>query len=137
MSIFNLLNAALYSKLTGASGLTSLLASGTAVYYLQAPDDAPLPYVVYSAQAGGDDNLTPSRMKNMVYFIRGYSKTSPANAGTIDAQVDAAIHGVTLTVAGWANFWTAREQDVAAVETTASGAKIYMAGGMYRIRLDS
>jgi len=40
-----------------------------------------------------------------------------------------------LTVSGWSNFWAAREEDVSTVEVTESGNKIWMAGGLYRLRL--
>lgn len=136
MSVFNALNATIYSLLSGGTALTTLLAGSTSVYYLQAPDNATFDYVVYSWQAGGDENMTANRTKNQLLFARGYSKTGPAKAGSIDAQIDALLHGKTLTVAGWANFWTAREEDLAAFETAKDESHIWMAGGTYRIRLD-
>lgn len=136
MSAMNALNAAIYSKLTGGSGLIALLATSTSIFYEQAPDDAALDYVVFSLQGGGDENLTPNRTKNLVMFVRGYSQTGAAKAGQIDAACDALLHGSALTVTGWTNFWSAREDDLAAVEVDRAGVKTYMSGGMYRIRLD-
>lgn len=139
MSSFSALNAAIYSKLAGGTALTSLLSGGTAVpsiYYLQAPDSAALDYAVFSYQGGGDENWTAHRTKNLMLFVRGYSKTGPAQAGSIDAQIDALLHGIALTVSGWANFWTAREEDISLVDTDPSGKHVWMAGGMYRLRIE-
>jgi hypothetical protein len=135
MSVFNPLNAAIYSRLVGGTALMALLADSTSVYYQQAPDDATLDYVVFSLQGGGDENLTPHRTKNLLVFVRGYSRTSGAKAGQIDAAADALLHGIELTVTGWQNFWLHRGDDQALVETDQAGHKTHMAGGFYRIRL--
>ena len=133
MSAFTALNTGMYTKLSGGTALTTLL-GGTAVYYLHAPEGASLPYVVWNYQGGGDENITPSRMKNLMVFVRGYA-TTPALAGSIDTQIDALLHKQTLSVSGWTNFWTHREEDLALVEYEPTGNNIYMTGGMYRVRL--
>jgi len=134
MSAYNVLNAAIYSRLSADGSLTTLL-GGTAVYYQQAPDSQAYPFVVWDWQAGGDDNLTPSRMKNMVMHARAYTTAGAANAGTIDARIDTLLHNYTFTVVGWANFQTQREEDIALVENPPDGQKVYSAGGFYRVRL--
>lgn len=136
MTVQNVLNAAIYSRLQGTGGLTSLLAGTTDIYFQQAPDNVSFPYVVFSHQGGGDENETGNRTKNLVYFVRAYSRTGPANAGSIDAQIDASLHLIPITASGWANFWIAREDDIAAVEYGDNKEKTWMAGGFYRIRLD-
>ncbi len=136
MSVFNALNAAIYGRLAGATALTSLLAGTTSVYHLQAPKDASLDYVVFNVQAGGDDNLTGNRTKNLVVSARGYSAVGPAKSGSIDAQVDAALHMKPLTITGWGNFWIARETDLELVEFDSSGVPTWMSGALYRVRLD-
>lgn len=135
MSLHNALNAGLYSKLTGSTALTALL-GGSACYFEQAPDDAALPYVVWSYVSVLDDNKSAHRAKQAVVFVRGYNQTGPALAGSIDAQIDALLHGGSVTISGWANYWTAREQDLANVETDAANVKTWMSGGYYRIRLE-
>lgn len=133
----NVLNAAIFTKLAASSALTSLLANGTAsLFSLQAKDNAILPYCVWGIQGGGDENFDAHRTKNIIYFIRAYSQVSEAQAGSIDAQIDAAMHRQTLSVSGWANFWTAREEDLSAVETLSNGQKIWMNGGYFRIRIE-
>lgn len=139
MSVQNALNAAIYSRMTGGTSLTNLLANGSAIFFLQAPDDfAGSEYVVWSYQGGGDENDTPSRSKNMVLNIRAISRTGPAKAGSIDAQIDALFHHNPLTVAGWTNFWIARETDFGPlVGNDDAGSKYWQSGALYRVRLDS
>lgn len=135
MSVLNVTNAAIYSKLSANSTLTTLL-GGTAIYYQQAPDNQALPFVVFSLQAGGPENINPSDLRNQLYFVRGYAAT-PALAGSIDAQCSTSLHKATLTVSGYTNFWTVRENDFAMPINEPNGARSNMAGAYYRIRLDS
>jgi hypothetical protein len=129
-------DAAIYSRLQTTGALTSLLAGTTAIYHLQAPEGATLPYVVWNLQGGGDENLSQHRTKNFVVFVRAYSGVSAAQAGSIDAQIDAALHLIPLTVSGWTDFWLARETDLETVQLEPSGRQVWMAGGLYRERLD-
>ena len=132
------LNQSLYNKLNGATALTALLAGTTSIYAQQAPESASYPYVVYNVQGGGDTNDTANRLKNLVVFVRGYSKTSNANAGSIDAQIDAALHMVPFTgMSGWTNIWLARETDLESVENPPTGGQVWMNGGLYRIIIDA
>ena len=135
MSAFNALNTAIYSTLSAGTALTALLAGTTAIYNMQAPDGATLPYCIFNMQGGGDDNMTAHRTKSLVMFVRGYSSTSAARAGSIDAQIDALLHNAVLSVSGWSNFWLAREEDMATAEVTEAGNTIWMAGGLYRLRI--
>ena len=57
------------------------------------------------------------------------------DAEAIDAALDALLHLGSLTVAGWSNFWMAREGDIAYQEVDPTGRPIFHAGGVYRIRL--
>jgi hypothetical protein len=132
----NVMDAAIYSKLQTTSGVTSLLSGTTAIYAVQAPEQATLPYIVFSVTGGGDDNLDPRRTKDLVYFIRAYSQVSKAQAGSIDSAIDTALHLQTLSPSGWANYWTAREEDLAAVEYPPSNQTIFMVGGYYRVRIE-
>jgi hypothetical protein len=129
MSTANLLAAAIYGKLSGGS------IGGTA-YRNQAPEGAALPYAVFSIQAGGPMNVTPSDLRDEVYFVRAYAATASA-AGTIDAAISGLLHKGTLTVTGYTNIRTVRELDLELVETQPNGAPVFMAGGLYRISLDA
>jgi hypothetical protein len=129
----NALSTSIFNQLAGGTALISLL-GGTAIYKDQAPDKAPLPYVIFSYQGGGDQNINPWRLKNLLVFVRSYAAT-PVATGNIDTQIDARLHAQTLSITGWSNFWTMRESDLENVETSPNGEKIHMAGGIYRIRL--
>ena len=131
------LNTAIFSRLSGATALTALLPGTASIYALQAREGAAYPYVVYSIQGGGDENMSANRTKNLVYFVRAYG-TVNAQAGSIDAQIDAALHLVPFTgVTGWVNFWLARETDLELVENPPTGGQVFMNGALYRVRLDS
>jgi len=132
-----LINKALYSRLSGGTALTTLLAGTASIYHMQAPDDAALDYVVFSCMSGGPQNINPSRVEDVTYFIRGYSKIGPAAADAIDAQLDIALHGQPLTISGWTNFWLARISYLVNADVLPNTSKVWMSGGMYRIRLDS
>jgi hypothetical protein len=124
---------AFYTRLSGGTALTALLAAGTAsIFHLQAPEGAALPYVLWSLQGGGDENLSAHRVKQDIYFVRAYSGVSAAQAGAIDAQIDPLLHLVPLTVSGWTDLWLARETDLESVEITPTGARVWMQGGLYR-----
>ena len=131
----NALSAGIYTKLTSGTALTALLAGTTSVYFNIAPDDATMPYVVFNYQSQIEENLTPSRMKNELIYIRGYTEESGAAAGNIATQIDNLFHAGSVTATSWTNFWTAQESEIENVEITPSGKRIYNAGGVYRIRL--
>lgn len=132
----NALNTSLYNALAGASGLTTLL-GGTAVYFDQAPDDAALPYVVFSYAGGaGHDNRDGHETVTELMFVRGYNDAGPALAGSISAQIDTALRGVNLSVTGWSVFYTAREQSFSTVEVDDANVKTWMRGAQYRYRLE-
>jgi hypothetical protein len=134
MSVKNVLNTAIYNKLTGGTALITAL-GGTAIYYQQAEDQAEKPFVVWSYQAGGDENDTANRTKNLVVLVRSFADTSK-QAGEIDKLVDDLLHLQPLTVTGWTNFWLARESEVSLIENLPNVEKSYMEGALYRVRLD-
>lgn len=130
----NALSSAVFSKLTQGTALTSLLAGTASVYFNIAPDEAALPYVVFSYQSALDENLTPKRMINDLMYIRGYTDVNGMTAGNISTQIDNLFQGATITITGWSNFWCTRQTEIENVEITTSGKRIYNAGGVYRIR---
>lgn len=130
------LDQAIYTRLTGGTALTALLSGTAAVYAGLAPQGAVLPYIVYNQQSGGDENLTPSRSKSYLYQIQCYSGVDWVAAWAIDAQVDALLHGHTLSVSGgWTNWWTAKDGELPLIETRPSGDVVYSVRSLYRIKL--
>ena len=126
------LRDAIYSQLANGTALTTAL-GGTAIYHLHAPDETPMPYIVFGWQGGGDLNIDPNETNESVQFVRVYAATD-AQAGTIDGLIRARLHRQGLSVTGYSTVWCWREGDYETVETTA-GSAIYTQGGFYRIRI--
>ncbi len=135
----NAIDAALYARLQTNGSVTALLAGTTAIYKQQAPEGATLPYIVFSMPSETDPNETPRRRKDDILFIRAFATGSngAAVAGSIDDRIDSAVHLIPLTVSGWTNIWLAREQGLETVETTPTGALIFMRGANYRAILNN
>lgn len=138
MSTQNAVASALYTTLSTGTALTNLLALGTkSIFHIQAGTASAYPCVVFSLQAGGPLNLCPTDMRDLIYFVRGYSKTSALNAGSIDAQISTLLHHGTLSVTGYTNYRIDRETDFSTIENTPADDQIWMSGAFYRIRLDT
>lgn len=133
----NILEQALYTTLTGGTALTALLAGTACVYNQSIPASGEYPCVVFAFGGGGDANATPIRRKDVVYSVKAISQTSVANAGSIDAAIDSLLHNKGLTIAGWSNWWAAREGDISYTEVTERGERYYHNGGVYRFRLSA
>ena len=128
-------DAGLYSKLTGDTALVALLSAGTPVFNMEAPPSTDMPYVVFFSAGGGPDNITPSDLRSMVYGVKGIASTLTA-AANIDARIDTLLHNNSITVSGYTNIWLARETEVQLVEDAPDGNPIYHYGAYYRIRID-
>lgn len=134
LSPFSALNAAIYTRLSGGTALVSAL-GGTAIYHGYAPENKPLPFVVWSYSGGGAENMTPNASVNEVVYIRAYAETAK-QAGTIDGLVASLMDSPNLTVTGWSNFWLAREEEIFMPETDEAGLTTWSCGAYYRVRLD-
>lgn len=125
---------ALGSVLASGTAVTGLLTHGSAIYHMQAPDNCGYPYVVYSHQAGGPLNINPSLLEDNVWWVRAYSTTSAASAGSVFTAVDTKLNRVNIAITNATTIQCIREQNIALVENSASGVKVYTSGGMYRIK---
>ena len=125
----------IYNKLAGDSTLVALLSSGTPVFQLMAPPDTARPYVQFFHAGGGNENITPSDLRNMAYGIKAVSDTLLA-AANIDARLDALLHNQSISVTGYTNFWLAREDEVQYSELAPDGNPIFHYGAYYRFRID-
>jgi hypothetical protein len=132
----NIINKGIYEKLQQGTALTALLAGSTSIYNMQAPDSATLPYVVFNLQAGGADPNMPTDAINVQYYVRGFTKVSAAAAGSIATQIDALLHGKSVSVSGYTNYWCNHEQEIDTVQNLPNGEKVYSNGFYYKIRLD-
>jgi hypothetical protein len=123
--------------LTGAgTALTALLSGTGAVYRNMAKDHAVMPYIVFSLVAGAPLNITPSDMRDQVYFVRAYA-SGALTASKIDEQISAQLHHGTLSVSGYTTYRIDRESDFEVVETPESGDKVFMSGAYYRVSIDA
>lgn len=136
MSVLAAVKTGIYTALTSGTALTAQLSGTTAIYWEQAPDHESLPYVVYSQVAGGPLNITPSDIREAIYYIRGYAY-SDDTAANIDNAISNILHGHTLSIAGYTNYRTQREEDITTLDIEPSGERVYSAGAYYRISLDS
>lgn len=139
-AVVSALETGLYNKLTGQASLITAL-GGTLIYNQQAPQvaaggTAPAKYCVFQWQGGGDLNESPTRMRELLYTVRGIATTA-ANARSIDSAIDDALHNQTLTVSGWSNIWCSRTTDINFIELDSGGVNRYHVGGIYRIIIDS
>lgn len=136
----NAVETALYGKLAGVSGITSLLSANDAIFNQRAEEDDPgspvvLPYIIFQQMSEIDDNKSPHRAKQLLYLVKGVSGSGFLEAGAIDAAIDAALHGSSLTVSGWSSIVLWRESSVRFVEDIPAGGSVYHAGGVYRLRI--
>lgn len=129
------LETGLYSKLSGNGALIAEL-GGTLIYNKLAPQGTTGAYVVFQWQGGGPENDTPTESRSVLYTVRAIADTQ-AKAATLDGLIDGALHNQALTISGFSNYWTAREQDINLVELTAGAQPKYHIGGIYRISYDT
>ena len=129
-------STALYTTLQGGTALTTLLAGTVSIYDMQAPDGVSMPYVVFNHQGGGPDSINPSEIESNLWLGKAYSPTSAANASAIFAQADVLIHRKQLSINGGTvnTWWCAREENVKLVENLPNGKRVFMRGGIYRVR---
>lgn len=134
-NVISALEVGLYNKLVAQASLITAL-GGTLIYNAMAPQNPGSKYVVYNQQGGGDANESPTRMRDLLYQVKGIA-TTKAIASTIDSAIDDALHNQTLTVSGWTNIQLMRISDINFIEPDAGGVNRYHAGGIYRVIIDS
>ena len=134
----NQLEVGLFTKLTGAGGLTALLAGTASVYGYLAPLNENGPYVVFNKQAGVPEyTFGGTAVENLVYQVRGVTAgPNMGAAGSIAKQIDVALNDQALTVSGYTHLYCRREGDIAYVETDPGGQRWNHSGALYRIVLD-
>lgn len=136
MTVRDALETAIYTKLCAGTALIADL-GGSAIYNLQAPNNASLPYVIYSHVSGGPENICSSDMRDQLYLVRAFARTQ-AKVRSIENNFDVLLHGGSLSVTGYTNYRTVRDYDApSTVENLANGEKVYGSGGYYRIKLDA
>ena len=130
------IRSALFSQLTSDTALVSELSGETAVYYGLAPQGTARPYVIFFNAGGGPENTYPGGLTSEVYVVKGVADTL-SKALAVDERCKTALHAQTLSVTGYTNIWTRREDEVSLTEVSDEGAIIRHEGGYYRIRVDA
>lgn len=130
----NALEAGLYKALSEDSALVTEL-GGTFVYNQIAPQQQARPYIVFMHTGGGHENINPSDLQNHVYLVKAVTNEQ-SQAGDVDNLVLDVLHKETLTVTGYTNFQTQREEEVRMVEVLSNGKLVFHAGAYYRVRID-
>ena len=125
---------AIYTWLAGATGITSLLSSATAIYNGVAPSGIAMPYIVLDAVSPRELNLTKGRSLDALWQVKAIA-TTYAVARAIAYQVDVRMIQSAMTVTGWTQYWISRETGIDYSETEADGRVYYHVGADYRIRL--
>ena len=140
-SPMNAVGKALFTKLTGASSLTSLLSAGTAgVFENVAQQNEDVPYVVFNAQSPSTPlyafgNAATVKIEDIIYQVKGITEGhSTAAGGTIADKINDALNGATLTVSGYTCFQVSRLQDIDYPEVVQGGKRFNHRGALYRVR---
>jgi hypothetical protein len=127
-------STALYTTLNGGTALTTALGGTARIYDMQAPDGASLPYVVFQHQGGGPDNITSAGIESNLWLVKVYSNASAKAASDIFALADELLHRKNITIGTANTWWCAREENVKLLENLPNGKRVWMRGGIYRIR---
>lgn len=123
----------LYGVLSGDATLSSLV--GGRIYGYIAPQDAPLPFVVYSHQEGHDvRGVGPARiMASLVYQVKAVGQGgSFAPLKPIADRLDQLLQGASGTIVDGRVLMCVREQTVEYVEVD-DGVQYRYLGGLWRI----
>jgi hypothetical protein len=125
------IDTALYNALN-ISAITTLLGGTAKIYKSIATQGTALPYIIFQWQGGGEENVTQRDSVNVVYTVKALGTTLTV-VDNIDAQIKLALHEKTLTVTGYTNYRTQREDAVDFVEVDEAGIVTYHRGAIYRI----
>lgn len=132
----NPIRQALYTKLAGTAGVTSLLSASDAIYHERADEDGQRPYIVFSKNSGTPDRrfgASVNRIDRDVWLVKAICEGESASAAeAIAAAIDTALDRQTLTVTGRATLICERQSDVHYPES--DGDKTYHhVGALYRV----
>lgn len=123
----------IYARLTAAPALLV-----SRVYAAEAPQGAPLPYVIYSLMGGSDDLTEVGAHRvwsNVLYLVKvvGQGTSYSALDATVN-EIDTRLHRSSGPVSTTAYVDACvREQPFRLAETTSSGVSYRHQGALYRL----
>lgn len=130
----NPVRQAIYQRLAGDATLIGMLATPTAIWHQLAPQDAPLPYVVFHRQSGRPAwTLNAGGWQDDVWLVKAIDRGDTASrAEAIDARTAAVLNDAPLAVNGRPRLAVFRESDVDYSELLDGGVYRHC-GGLYRL----
>jgi hypothetical protein len=124
---------AIRTKLVATSAITTALSSSSAVYRLEAGQDAVKPYIVMAWSGGGDVNDNPYDRFDVRILVKAVAETAGA-AGSLADAIRTALHGTELTyTGGWMHIQCQHISPIAYPEAV-DRVTLYHMGGLYRLR---
>jgi hypothetical protein len=124
---------AIRTKLVATSAVTTLLSSASAVYRIEAGQDAAKPYIVMAWSGGGDVNDTQYDRFDVRVLVKAVAETAGA-AGSLADAIRTALHGQELTYSGgWMHIQAQHISPIAYPEAV-DRVTLYHMGGLYRLR---
>jgi hypothetical protein len=124
---------AIRTKLVATSAVTTALSSSSAVYRLEAGQDAAKPYIVMAWSGGGDVNDTQYDRFDVRVLVKAVAETAGA-AGSLADAIRTALHGQELTYSGgWMHIQAQHISPIAYPEAV-DRVTLYHMGGLYRLR---
>jgi hypothetical protein len=129
--------AAIFAALN-VSALTDLLADTdpVSIYEAQAPDNALYPFVVISKMDDAKDNTTAHKVYDLIYQVRGFTKSSMKGAQAIAEVIDGLLDNQSLTITGFAQLRLVRDRGIQFVENQASTDKVFSAGSLFKLKAE-
>lgn len=129
-ALLNLIETALYAKLSGHAALTAFL-GGVRIYEGLAPRETALPYVIFQYTGGGDLNDMPTRAAKVEYRVECIAGSLSA-AHTGAGHIEDALRHQSLSMAGWSTYWLAQTEGFKRIDMVA-GQPFYRSGAYYAI----
>ena len=135
----NAIYTALYSKLSGGTALCALV-GGTAtprIYHSIAPDNATLPYVIFTWAAGGYSSLDSHVTGEGIFRIQAIATTSAKDAGAVAKEVYNLLDRKSLTITGFTSVSLfAEPPHIDMTSLSESGIYYFSSGDDYRLRVE-
>lgn len=131
----NALEQAIHQKLTGDNLLMQKVANSNSVFSYSAPENAPLPVIVFFEQAATPSYTFNERgWQEWLYAIKAITEGNSMHiASEIDEAVDSLLTDATLTVDGEVTLYCRKESAIPKYVEIAGGVRYNHAGSEYRI----
>jgi hypothetical protein len=131
--------AAVYGLLADSDDLTDLLATPASIFHRLAPAKAQPPFVVFDKTAGtpsynlgGPASQLPVQ-NDLWTIVATDSGRSASNAEAIADEIELAVAGKTVSIAGQTPLYLQRDSDLDYGDASSDGTEWHYVGGIYRL----